>query len=211
MATVLTLYHYWRSSASWRVRFAFAVKGIECNLVPVSLLDGESEGEAHLKRNPLGYVPVLEKDGKYLCESLAIIQWAEENYPTPALLSGDSWRKAQIRMLAEIINASTQPLQNLNPMQFHSSDPAEQKRWNQHWIHNGLGAYETLARPLSGKFSVGDSITLADVCLVPQCYAARRNEVDLAKYPTVKRIFETAMETEACKKSAPENFQPPGA
>ena len=211
-ASKLTLYHYWRSSASWRARWVFALKGIECDFVHIGLLDGEAEGEAHLKRNPLGYVPVLEKDGQYLCESLAIIQWAEENYPKPALMTGDSWKRAQIRMLAEAINASTQPPQNLSVMLHHAPDnPAEQKKWAQHWNQHGLSAYEALVKPLAGRFSVGDEITLADICLIPQCAAAMRQEVDLAAYPTVSRIFKAAMETDACRKSAPENFKPAGA
>lgn len=204
----LTLFHYWRSAASWRVRWGFELKKIECELVHVSLLDGESESETHLKRNPLGYVPVLQSEGRYLAESMAILNWAEECFPTPALLPGDAWGRAQIRMLSEIINASTQPLQNLNPTQFHSSDPIEQKRWMQHWIRNGLQAYETLARPLARRFSVGDQITLADLFLIPQCYSARRQEVDLTEFPTVRRIWEHCLETPECQASAPEKYEP---
>jgi maleylpyruvate isomerase len=194
------------------VRWAFALKGIECEFVHVNLLNGETETPEHLKRNPLGYVPVLQIVEKgqthFLSESLAIIEWAEELHPTPSLLPGDAYQRARIRQLAEVINAGTQPLQNLNPTHLHSSDPAEQKKWMQHWIRNGLGAYEQLTKDMAGKFSVGDTVTLADLCLIPQCYNAKRNDVALEDYPTVAKIYAAALMTDACQKAAPERFQP---
>lgn len=204
----LTLFHYWRSSASWRVRWAFALKGIEHQLVPVSLLDGESESPEHLQRNPLGYVPTLAVDGRFLCESLAIIEWAEEFKPEPQLISGDAWSRAWIRQLAELINADTHPLQNLGPQHLHSEDPEKRKAWARHWIQNGLSAYEKLVSKSAGRFSVGDQVTLADLCLIPQMYNARRYELELAQWPTIHGIWDHAMATQACQASAPERFQP---
>jgi maleylacetoacetate isomerase len=209
----LKLYHYWRSSSSWRVRWALAIKGIPCEFAPVNLLSDEPESEAHIKRNPLGYVPVLElldsKDPfRFLSESTAIIEWLEETHPSPSLFSGNSLQRARIRQLAEVINSGTQPLQNLNVCQYHSTDSEEQKRWNRHWITHGLKAYETLVQETAGRFSVGDSITCADLFLIPQCYNARRHDVSLTEFPVIERIHEAALLTENCQASSPERFQP---
>jgi maleylacetoacetate isomerase len=210
----LRLHHYWRSSSNWRVRWAFKLKGIVCEYAPVDLLSDEPEGAEHLARNPLGYVPVLEQIDeadparRYLCESLAIIEWAEETHPQPSLLPGDPWQRARIRMLAEVIASDTQPLQNLGPQELHSTDPGGRKSWARHWIRHGLHAYEKLAAGSAGNYSVGDAITLADLCLIPQCYNAERYGVDLGEFPTVARIHAAALETEACRASAPDQFAP---
>lgn len=203
----LKLYHYWRSSASWRVRWALAFKNIESEFVAVNLLEEEQRSAAHLERNPSGNVPVLETGDKFLAESLAIIEWLEENFPKPALLPGDSFQKARIRQLAELINAGTQPLHNRKVSLYYSKDEAEQKKWNAHWIRQGLGAYEELVKQSAGKFSVGDSVTAADLCLIPQCYGALRNEVGLEEFPTVARINTAALETAACQASHPDRFK----
>lgn len=216
----LRLYHYWRSSSSWRVRWALALKNLSCEYVDVDLLSGESESEEHLKRNPMGFVPVLEllpnspKDGPatsnpvYLTESTAIIEWLEETHPTPPLLPGDPLQRARIRQLAQIINAGTQPLQNLSTALLHSDDPEKRKIWSQHWIRAGLGAYESIASQTAGRFSVGDTLTLADLCLIPQCYNAKRNDVAIEDYPVISRIVAAASEIPTYKSSSPESFQP---
>jgi maleylacetoacetate isomerase len=204
----LKLYHYWRSSSSWRVRWALALKNIPYETVALDLLKGETETPEHLKRNPLGYVPALDAGGKILCESLSIIHWLDETQPEPSVFPKDYWARAQVRMLAEVINADTQPIQNPGVAAMHTEDPGEQKKWMAHWTENGLRAYEALVKPLAGRFSVGDQVTLADMCLIPQCYNARRQEVPLENFPTVLRIFEEAMKTPACQASAPERFQP---
>lgn len=206
----LTLYHHWRSSASWRVRWALALKQVPCEYVHVNIATGETDRPEHLARSPLGTVPVLSVDGKLLLESLAMIEWLEELHPQPALLPRDPFRRALARQFAELVNAGIHPLQNLPAQELHSSDPAERKRWATHWITEGLGAYEKLARPLAGRFTLGDELTLADVCLIPQLYNARRLEIDLAPFPTLARIREAALATEACQASLPERFQPPG-
>jgi maleylacetoacetate isomerase len=213
-APSLRLYHYWRSTSSWRVRFAFAAKGIPCELIAVNLLENESEGAEHLVRNPMGYVPVLElKDApagapRYLAESLAIIHWAEETFTDVPLLPGDAWQRGRIWQLAELINAGTQPLVNLGVGARHSADEAEQKLWNQHWLRKGLEAYERLVRETAGRLSVGDRLTLADICLIPQCYSAARNDVRLDDYPTIRRINEEALRLESCIRSHPDRYSP---
>ena len=150
------LYHYWRSSSAWRVRFALHHKGISFNPIAVNLLNGESESEAHLKRNPAGFVPVLEilngtHRGTFLTESLSIIRFLEESHPnSPSLFPGTAIDHAHIWSLAEVINAGTQPLANIPVTDFHSQDAEEKKRWTQHWIRNGLETFETLARTKAG-------------------------------------------------------------
>lgn len=211
----LKLYHYWRSSSSWRVRWALAHKGIPCEMIPVHLLTDEAESEPHLHRNPLGYVPVLEIDTEkkpvYLAESVAIIEWLEEIYPEkpllPSLQLNQGLDRARARQLAEIINSGTQPLQNLNTLHLHSSDAEEQKRWAQHWIRKGLHAYETVARETAGKFSVGNSLSIADLFLIPQCYNAGRQEVSLDEFPLLKKIVEVASQTQSYVDSHPDRFQ----
>ncbi len=204
----LRLYHYWRSSASWRVRWALAIKNVPCEMIAVNLLTDESDQPEHRARNPMGYVPVLEVGTKDLCESIAIIEWLEEIYPTPTLFSGDALQRARIRQLAQLINSGIQPLQNPPVYERVTQDPIEQRKWNQHWIEKGLGSYEQLVQETAGKLSFGNTVTVADLCLIPQCYTALRNEVALETFPTVQRIYQYALGLETCKASAPERYQP---
>lgn len=206
----LRLYHYWRSSCSWRVRWAMAHKKIECEFVAINLLKGEQDEPAHLARSPLGAVPVLELVGKqaYLTQSLAIIQWLEKTKPAQTLLPSDPIALARVIELSETINADTQPLQNLPAQALHSKDAEEKKRWAVHWIREGLMAYETLVQKTAGRFSVGDDLTLADLCLVPQVYNADRYQVSLAEMPTIARITQAALATESGQKSHPDRFKP---
>ena len=211
----LRLYHYWRSSASWRVRWGFALKGIKAEMVAVDLLSGEVEGSEHRQRNPMGQVPTLEfldetdPKRRFLAESVAILEWADEVFPkTHRLLPGDAFQRARIRHLAEIINAGTQPLQNLTPMFRHSDDPDERKRWSAYFIQAGLEAYETMVQQTAGIYSVGDQITLADLCVIPQCYNAGRYDVPMEQFPILNRIYRTALATSECQASVPEKYEP---
>jgi maleylacetoacetate isomerase len=215
----LRLYHYWRSTSSWRVRWALAHKRIPAEFVHVSLLDGESESPTHLARNPFGYVPVLEFIGetdparRYLTESLPIIEFFEEASPANPLLPKAPRDRAHVRALAEAINAGTQPLQNFSTLLAVApdEDPAhaeKRKAWATHWIRRGLDAYEALARARAGAFSFGDSLTVADLCLIPQCYNAARNDVSIVNYPTIARIHANAIQLESYRASEPASFQP---
>lgn len=210
----LKLYHYWRSSSSWRVRWAFELKNIEAEKVAVNLLDDETDRPEHRARNPMGYVPVLEFDDSsqachYLTESMAILEWAEERFPSPSLLPGSAEERAHIRRLAELVNSGIQPLQNPPVMGAVSKDDEERKKWCQKWIRTGFAAYSEWIRGSSGLFSVGDQITLADLFLIPQCYSALRFEVDLEKeFPSLARIYSNALATESCQASHPDRYQP---
>lgn len=208
------LYHYWRSSSSWRVRWAFAIKKISCEFLPVDLLKKEQTSPEHLQKNPAGTVPVLEiLDGKKrvaarIAESTAIIEWAEESFSEPKLLPSDPVKRAKIRQLSQIINSGIQPVQNLKVQQYYSEVKEKQKAWAQHWIRKGLQTYETLVKETAGKFSVGDEITMADLFLIPQCYNAERYEVSLKEFPTIAKINANALNTEACKAAHPDRFKP---
>lgn len=204
----LTLYHYWRSTSSWRVRWALELKGLKPAFVHVDLVNGESESPQHLARHPLGYVPVLDVDGRKLLESVAIIEWLEENIPGPQLYAGDSFTRAHIRMLVELINADTQPIQNPTVTEKHSSDAALKKEWNQYFISRGLAAFEKLVASRAGRHCVGDQITAADLFLIPQCYNAVRFDVDLAQFPVVQRLNAAALSTPQAIASHPDRFKP---
>jgi maleylpyruvate isomerase len=204
----MKLYHYWRSSSSWRVRWAMDYKKIPCSLVPISLLDGESESETHVARNPMGYVPVLETPQGFLTQSSAIVAWLEETHPKPSLFWGDSWNRARIRQLGAIITEDTQPVQNLPVLQLHSADTAEQKKWAQHFIRKGLGAFETLATQTAGKFSVGDELSWADLCLMPQLYNAARFEIAASEFPLLSQIGSECERLESYQSSHPSRTEP---
>lgn len=144
-------------------------------------------------------------------ESLSILEWLEENYPEPSFYSGDSFRRAKIRQLAETINSGTQPLQNLDVIRRLSDDKVVQQEWMRHWTMRGLGVYETILRGTDREgmpFSVSAHPTLADLCLIPQCYSALRFQVDLGAYPICRSIYEYALTTPECMASHPDSFQP---
>lgn len=189
----MKLYGYWRSSSSWRVRLALEWKGLPYEYAAVHLLrdGGEQHTEAHLARNPMGQIPVLElADGTQLSQSLAILEYLEEIHPSPALLPEDPIERATARQLAEIVNAGIQPLQNLAILQTIKGYGADEKAWAARWVSKGLEAFEKVAASSSATYSVGDSVSIADVCLVPQLYSARRFAVDLEPYPNLRRIEE---------------------
>ena len=144
-----------------------------------------------------------------MADSLAILEWLEETYGGHALLPGDTFHRAQIRRLSQIIVSGTQPLQNFSVMGFYSSDASKKKTWGAHWIDRGLGAYEEAVRESAGEFSAGDSMTLADICLVPQCYNAERFDIPFReKYPIISRIHAKVLETEVYRETEPGRFQP---
>lgn len=205
----LKLHHYWRSSSSWRVRWALEHKGVKYESVPVNLLQNEQRSAAYTQKNPMQNVPMLEVDGRPLTESIAIMEWIEETYPTPALLPADAASRATVRELTQIIASGIQPIQNLKVMQFFSSDAKERERWAHHWISQGLKAVEQRLRQTAGTFAVGGELTMADLCLIPQVYNAIRFNVNLDELPICRRIYEHCLKLPSCDKAAPHNQ--PGA
>ena len=192
----LRLHGYFRSSCSWRVRIALAYKAVEAESVSVHLVrdGGQQHGEPHLARNPMAQVPVLEVNGEPIGQSMAILEYLEEAYPSPSLLPGTALQRAHCRQIAECINAGVQPLQNLAVMQRlqreHGWSKQEAVAWSRTWIADGLRAVEVLVNRVGGRYCVGDSLSLADLCLVPQMYNARRFGVDLEPLPQLSAIDE---------------------
>ncbi len=210
-----TLYQFWRSSASWRVRWALAIKGIPFTSVPVDILHGEQVGPEHKARNPMGHVPALFIDGRTLAESVAILEYLEETRPATPLYPKDHGARARVRQVVELVNSGIQPLQNLVVMGRHSTDPEEQREFARFFNVRGLAACEALLAtiadeiPGEGSFAVGGALTAADVFLVPQIATARRFGVDLAPYPRLLAVEAAAMATEHALGALPE--RQPGA
>ena len=201
----IVLYTYWRSSCSWRVKWAFALKGLEFIEKPINLLQQEQKSEQYTKLNPMGCVPTMQIGANTYGESLAIIEWLEETYPNPRLLPVDSLSRMHVRHLSYLIASGTQPLQNLAAMRYHSKLRSEQVSYAAHWIMRGLQAYEAALKPERSEddFSFGPSPTVADLCLVPQCYNALRFGVELSRFPQVKAIYDKSLQTEACQRHYP--------
>lgn len=207
----LILYNYWRSSCSWRVRWALALKGVAFRNVPIDLLHDGQKSPDFLSLNPAGFVPAMVIDGVAYGESLALLEWIEETWPNPSLLPLDPVSRLRVRQLCLTIVAGTQPLQNLVAMRAHSTDGAEQSRWARTWIQRGLQTFEALAQLnyVAGTFSFGGTLTMADLCVVPQVYNAKRFGVDLSEMPIVSRIYDHCLTLSACTEAAPQNQ--PGA
>lgn len=194
----LELYSYWRSSAAYRVRIALNLKALPYTYHGVDLLkDGGQQWSADYQGvNPQGRVPTLVHDGQRIFQSLAIIEYLDEVFHQPALLPRDPVDRARVRMLSQIIASDIQPLQNTSTTRYLKEklglDDAATAAWLREWIVRGLDAYNAhLERDrLSGRFSHGDTPTMADCCLVPQLFAAQRFGVDPAKYPRLALIAE---------------------
>ena len=204
------LYGYWRSSAAYRVRIALELKGIRAEQVFVHLRNGDQRGAAHRGLNPAGLVPVWrEADGFTLTQSLAIIEYLEEIQPEPPLLPGSARARAAIREIALDIAADIHPVGNLRVLDKltadFGADAAARAAWNRHWIAVGFDAIERRLEQTAGHHCVGDVVTLADVCLVPQVYNARRFELDLSPYPLIAAADAAARALPAFAAAAPDN------
>ena len=208
----MKLYTYFRSSAAYRVRIALHLKGLPYTAVPVHLLrDGGQQNQADYRaRSPLGTVPALETgDGAVLTQSLAIIEYLDELQPQPPLLPGDALGRARVRALAQTIACDIHPVNNLRVLQYLSrelgADAAQKDRWVRHWIDAGLAAVEALlARDsATGRFCHGDTPTLADCCLIPQVFNARRFHCALDALPTICRIVDSGEALPAFQHAAP--------
>ena len=201
MAYEFTLYSYWRSSSSWRVRLMLAAKGITYETIPVHLErdGGEQHAPDFADVNPMRQIPFLQvtQDGGVVhgaAQSIAIMELLEELVPEPALFPADPFGRAKARQLAELVNSGIQPLQNLAVIQ-HLRDNlnVDARAFCRHWIDRGLHAYQDSLAEDDSKFSIGDTPTIADFCLVPQLYNARRFKLDMSHFPRLLEI-EAAVE-----------------
>jgi maleylacetoacetate isomerase len=207
------LYSFWRSSCSWRVRWALAIKGVEHDLETVDILHGGQDAPAFRAKNPMGYVPALVMpDGRCLSESIAILEHLEHLAPEPALYPKDPWLRARCRQLVALIATGIQPLQNTNVL--GRVDPergAAAKAWAAHFNEKGLIAYEALLGIIQGElgstgpYSVGDALTAADVFLVPQVSHARRWGVDVSRFPRILAAEAAAITEPHAAAARPEN------
>ncbi|MBL1405780.1 MAG: maleylacetoacetate isomerase [Rhizobiales bacterium] len=185
---MIKLYDYWCSSASYRVRIALGLAGVKWDTQVVNLLDAEHKSKDHLARNPQGSVPVLEIDDVSLTQSVAIIEYLDETREL-ALLPKSPIERAQVRALAHAIAMEVHPVCNLNVAKWavaNSDGNITMESWMQHFITNGLSAYENMVS--GGDYSYGDCVTLADICLTPQVYNAKRWKVDMSQFPKVSNI-----------------------
>ncbi len=217
----IKLYSYWRSSAAYRVRIALNLKGLAYETVPVHLLrDGGEQHSAEFDHlNPQQLVPVLVIGHRTLRQSMAIIEYLDENWPTPPLMPATARDRQRVRALAQLIACDIHPLNNLRVMQFlernFNMPQAERDLWTRHWLEQGLHALEASLydNPGTGTYCEGELPTLADCCLVPQVYNAQRFHVDLGPYPTVCRINEACLALDAFAAARPEqqpDAPPPG-
>ena len=209
------LYDYFRSSAAYRVRIALNLKGIPYETAPVSLVAGEQGGVDHRARNPQGFVPVLEIDGFRLTQSVAIVGYLDAVYPMPPLRPFEPEDRAHVEAMALLVACDIHPLNNLRVLKYLGGplgQPEEARdAWYRNWVSEGLSALEAMAAPRSGAYLFGDALTLADVCLVPQLYNARRFDVPLDAYPTLLRADAAACSLEPVAAVHPDRVKPPEA
>jgi maleylacetoacetate isomerase len=202
------LYTYFRSSAAFRVRIALNLKGLRYEPVFVHLAKGQHREPAYAAVNPQALLPTLEVEGgKRLTQSLAIMEWLEEQHPTPPLLPKDPFARARVRSLAYLVASEIHPLNNLRVLQHLKRALGQTQEqidtWYRYWIADGLSKLEADLAGTSGKFCHGDAPTMADCCLVPQIFNAKRYNSDLSPYPVTMRVFENCMKLEAFDRAQP--------
>jgi maleylacetoacetate isomerase len=194
----MQLYNYFRSSASYRVRTALALKGLEVEYKPVQLMQNEQFNESYAAVSASRLVPTLVDGERVLTQSLAIVEYLDETHPEPPLLPKDPADRARVRALAYDIACEIHPLNNLRVLRYLVRDMKlsedDKNRWYRHWVETGLETVERqLADPRTGRFCHGDTPTLADIALVPQIFNAQRFDCRLDHVPTAMRVFEACM------------------
>lgn len=207
----MTLYNYFRSSTSYRVRIALYHKGLPFEYKAVHLLNngGEQHSPEYRKLNPQGEIPTLVHEGRPIAQSLAIIEYLEEVFPQKPLFPQDPFTRAKVRQFCENINAFIHPLSNLKVLQYleknHGYDQKQKEVWIQHWAGLGFAATEKLLQESAGDFCFGDKVTAADLFLIPQVFSVKRFHVDMQAYPLIRKIESNCLKLEAFQKAGPGN------
>jgi maleylpyruvate isomerase len=210
----MKLYGYWRSSAAYRVRIALNLKQLTAEHISVHLVNngGEQHSEAYHQLNPSDLVPTFidnnESGEINLSQSLAIMEYLDEKHPQQPLLPSNIKQRAIVRSMAQAIACEIHPLDNLRVLQYLVKEmgvsEADKMRWYHHWIHLGFTALEVQLSHHCGRFCFGDTPSLADICLIPQVYNAKRFNLDLAAYPNIVSIWDECQQLAAFADAAPE-------
>lgn len=205
----MKLYTYFRSSAAFRVRIALNLKGLDYQPTFVHLAKGEHRKPEYAAVNPQALVPTLEENGRLLTQSLAILEYLEETHPQPPLLPQDPFARARVRSLALLIACEIHPLNNLRTLRHLKNSLGQSEEqvngWYRHWVADGLAKLEAeLQNPGTGHFCHGKTPTIADCCLVPQIFNAKRYQCELGPYPAVMRVFDACMQLDAFVRAQPD-------
>ena len=205
----MKLYDYYRSSASYRVRIALNLKGLSYELCPVSLLDNEQSKANYTSLNPSALVPGLDTDNGMLGQSIAIMEYLEEICPEPSIFPESKWERAKCREISLAIACDIHPLNNLRVLNYLNSEfgvnQNEKMVWYYHWLSRGFHTLEALLSPHAHPFCCGDYPTMADICLIPQLYNARRFGFDVSPYPILLHIEQECQKLKAFIKAHPDN------
>ena len=209
---MITLYDYFRSTASYRVRVALNFKGLDYQLEEVHLVNngGEQFSDEYKKLNPFARVPTLVDGDFVLSQSLAIVEYLDAKHPTNPLIPTDIELAGQVRSFSQIIACDIHPINNLSVLKYLQKDLGvsddDKSKWYLHWIINGFDAIEKILESSAGKFCFGNEISLADICLVAQVYNANRFNVPVDNYPNIVRINNNCLNLEEFKKASPDNY-----
>lgn len=205
----VTLHNYFRSSTSYRVRIALNLKNIEYKYSPVHLINngGEQFSPSYKAINPMSEVPTLEHEGLIVGQSMAIVEYLEEQFPNPSLFPRDSQKRAKIRQFCENINSFMHPLSNLKVLKYledhHGYDQKQKEKWSNHWYQIGLAALESWLQKNMGQYSFGDQLTMADCFLIPIVFTSERFNVDLTPYKNILSINSRCLQLDPFKKAHP--------
>ena len=204
--TSLVLHDYFRSSASYRVRIALNLKGLDYERVEVSLIAGEQKSDAYLAQNAQGFVPMLVADGDTIIQSLAIIDWLDRAHPEPRLIPDEAMPRAVALAQAHVVACDIHPLNNLRVLKYLTRDLGlnehTKDHWYRHWVAEGFDALESMAG--EGRYLGGDAPGIADCCLVPQMYNARRFDLPLDAWPRLVAIDAACLELDAFQRAHPD-------